>query len=95
MLLAIATGLWLMPHRNLLERYRECNSTQQVTQVQDEILAELKEDVIRRKESLTDYGQDLLVTNPNHSVTGDGSNTTNADPFQRGDEQQYCLEELV
>lgn len=70
-----------MPHRDLLERYRECKSTQQVTQVQDEILAELEKDVARRKESLTDYGQDLLVMNPNHSDTRDGSNTTNTETF--------------
>jgi len=75
LLLAIATGPWLMSHRDLLERYRECKSAQQVTQVQDEILAELEEDVARRKKYLTDYGEDFLVTNPNHSVTRDGSNT--------------------
>jgi len=61
-----------MSHRDLLERYRECNSAHQVTQVQDAILAELEEDAARRKESLMAYGEDLLVMNPNHSVTKDG-----------------------
>jgi len=71
MLLAIAACSWLMSHRDLLERYRECKSAQQVTQVQDAILAEFEEDTARRKESLTAYGEDLLVANPNHSVTKD------------------------
>ena len=57
-----------MSHRDLLERYRECKSAQQVKQVQDAILVELEEDAARRKESLTVYGEDLLVPNPNHSV---------------------------
>jgi hypothetical protein len=71
MLLAIAAGSWLMLHRDLLGRYRECKSAQQVTQVQDEILAEFEEDAARRKESLMAYGEDLLVENPNHSATRD------------------------
>jgi hypothetical protein len=60
-----------MSHRDLLERYRECSSTQQVTQVQDTILAELEEDATRRRQSLTAYGEDLLVMNPNHSISKD------------------------
>jgi pre-rRNA-processing protein TSR3 len=71
MLSAIADCSWLMSHRDLLERYRECKSAQQVKQVQDAILAELEEDAARRKDALMAYGEDLLVTNPNHSVLED------------------------
>lgn len=60
-----------MSYRDLLERYRVCKSADQVKQVQDAILAEFEEDAARRKESLTAYGEDLLVTNPNHSVLKD------------------------
>lgn len=48
-----------------------CKSAHQVKQVQDAILAELEEDAARRKDSLMAYGEDLLVTNPNHSVLED------------------------
>lgn len=60
-----------MLYRDLLERYQECKSAQQVTQVQNAILTELEEDAARRKDSLIAYGEDLLVTNPNHSATKD------------------------
>jgi len=62
---------WLISHRDLLERYQECKSAQQVKQVQDAILSELEEDAARRKESLMAYGEDLLVPNPNHFVLQD------------------------
>jgi len=58
-------------NKDILGRYQECSSAQQVIQVQDTILAELEEDAARRKESVTAYGEDLLVTNPNHHVTKD------------------------
>jgi pre-rRNA-processing protein TSR3 len=71
MLSAIADCSWLTSHRDLLERYRECKSAQEVKQVQDAILAELEEDAARRKDALMAYGEDLLVPNPNHSVLED------------------------
>ena len=71
MLFAITAGSWLISCRDLLERYRVCKSADQVKQVQGAILAEFEEDAARRKESLTAYGDDLLVANPNHSVLED------------------------
>jgi len=63
-----------------LERYQQCNTSEEVTAAQEAIISELEQQYkdARQPETLEGLGEDLLVANPNHQpdsgTLSDGSN---------------------
>ncbi|KAG6902152.1 hypothetical protein C0995_003626 [Termitomyces sp. Mi166 len=67
-------GSFYRVNRPFLERYKTCNSADEVSAMQDRIMDDLEKNWTesrRQKEEQGDEGEDLLVANPNHQHLDD------------------------
>ncbi|KAF8645462.1 hypothetical protein AX16_007808 [Volvariella volvacea WC 439] len=61
-------------NQTLLEQYKTCKSSAEVSVLQEKILANLNKDYEEsRKESANEYGDDFLQRNPNHALSDESA----------------------
>ncbi|KAG6853360.1 hypothetical protein C0991_005034 [Blastosporella zonata] len=67
-------GSFYKVNRTFLERYKTCNSVDEVSAMQERIMDDLEKNWTesrRQKEQQGDEAEDLLVANPNHQLSDD------------------------